>query len=149
MANVHYKSNMFGYRKDNEFRVCPCCLERVKERQFDFCTTDVDNGFLTSDVVLFFAFIRMLIYYFIIRFLVSDAYNLTTSYLGFDCAKTTHCNPSILQRLSVVNKISHINELFVVDILNLAFVGISMIYFSSYDRYLYNWFYDMSVSIQT
>jgi hypothetical protein len=69
--------------------------------------------------------------------------------MGNDCRKMQHCIPSIAQRLAVVNKITHIDELFIVDLLNFAFVGISIIYFSSYDRYLYNWFYNISVSIQT
>jgi hypothetical protein len=30
MADIHYRANMFGLRKSNETRVCPCCLERIK-----------------------------------------------------------------------------------------------------------------------
>lgn len=149
MANVHYKSNMFGVRRGHENRVCPCCLERIKDTQFDFCATDVESSFLSSDIVLFFAFVRMLIYYFILRFIISDAYNLYTNYIGSDCSRTQYCRPSIVQKLSIVNKLTHSGELFMVDLLNFAFVGISIIYFFSYDRYLYNWYYNMSVSIQT
>ena len=80
---------------------------------------------------------------------MTDAYNLYTSYIGSDCLRTLHCRSTIIQKLSIVNKITHTTELFYVDLLNFAFVGLSIIYFSAYDRYLYNWFYSMSVSIQT
>ena len=109
----------------------------------------MDNSFLSSDIVLLFAFIRMLIYYFALRLVITDLFNLYTNYTGHNCAQVKECFPTLTQRLSIVNKLFELNELFIVDMLNFAFVGLSIIFFTSYDRYFYDWFIGMSVEIQT
>lgn len=109
----------------------------------------MDNSFLSPDIVLLFAFIRMLIYYFLLRLVVTDAYNMYTSYIGRDCTPQIHCRASFTQRLTIVNKITHGEELFMVDLLNLTFVGLSIIYFALYDQYLYKWYIELSINIQT
>jgi hypothetical protein len=66
----------------------------------------MDNPILSSDVVMLFSFIRMLIYYFLLRFVVTDIYNLFTSYIGSDCTKHIRCADSFSQKLLIVNKLS-------------------------------------------
>lgn len=51
--------------------------------------------------------------------------------------------------MTLVNKMDQQHEVFMVDILNLAFVGFSIVFFTCYQVYLYKWFIRMSVSIQT
>lgn len=100
----------------------------------------MDDNFLSSDIVLLFAFIRMLIYYYLLRFVITDLYNIYTSYLGNVCNDKIRCVNSFTTKMTIVNKMDQPYELFMVDILNLAFVGFSIIFFTLYQFYLYKWF---------
>lgn len=46
----------------------------------------------------------MLIYYYLLRFLISDLYNLWTSYVGRVCDNKIRCVDSFYHRLTMVNK---------------------------------------------
>lgn len=51
--------------------------------------------------------------------------------------------------MTLVNKMDQPHEVFMVDILNLVFVGFSIVFFICYQVYLFRWFIRLSVSIQT
>ena len=109
MADIHYKANWFGMRTSNEDRVCPCCLERIKEKQFGFFETSMNNNFLSTDIILLFDFIRVLVIFLVLKLLIIDGYSIWMSYHGRDCGvgKERNCKPQFFSRVSITNRLSN------------------------------------------
>lgn len=97
---------------------------------------------LNAGSAMFFTFIKMAIVYLLLRFLISDCYNLITNTNAKSCddvANIQHCKNNVVARFSSYNKGSTDDEpfLYVVDILNLAAIVCSIIFFLYYRRYQY------------
>ena len=85
---MHTKAAKFGYtpiNKGHKRNICACCNLPVDKEDIDIMhdTTniyEVEGEFkLTSGVVMFFSFIKMLIYYLILRAIITDSFNLVTN----------------------------------------------------------------------
>ena len=109
MATIHYKANWYGLKSSDEDRVCPCCLERIKEKQFSFCCTSMMNNFLSPDIILLFSFIRVLMIFLVLKLLITDGYSLWMNYHGNECGigKQANCNPKMTSKLSTTNRMSN------------------------------------------
>lgn len=139
-------------RTSEEDRVCPCCLERIKENQFSFWKTRMSNNFLSTDIILFFNFIRFLTIFLFLKLLIVDAYSMWLNYRGVDCGGPSQkiCVPKLFSRLSSTNRMSQEDTYMVTDLLNLAFLIVSIIFWTFYERYSYKkLFIDVAAQIQT
>ncbi len=101
---------------------------------------DGKNVFLlNAGSAMFFSFIKMVVVYLLMRFLLSDCYNLVTNILSTNCDMPENiqiCKDNIVARYSSYNKGTLNDEpfLYVVDILNLVTIVLSIIFFLYYRR---------------
>lgn len=86
---------------------------------------------------MFFTFIKMAICYLLLRFLISDAYNLATSVMAHYCYDYPSECTDFSSRLSSYNKKTPEDEgmIRMVDILNLATTVFSIVFFLFYRSY--------------
>lgn len=92
---MHTRAAKFGYtpiNKAHKRTICACCNLPVDKEDIDIMhdTTniyEVEGEFkLSSGVVMFFSFIKMLIYYLILRAIITDSFNLVTNFaVGQQC----------------------------------------------------------------
>lgn len=97
---------------------------------------------LNAGSAMFFTFIKMTIVYLIVRFLLSDCYNLITNTVSSNCSQAENiprCHRNVVAKYSSYNKAISDDEpfLYVVDILNLVTIVISIAFFLYYRRYQY------------
>ena len=84
----------------------------------------------------------MLIIYLLLRLIITDAYNILSSFFGgTECASDPRCQSSIYTKSSGYNKKPNQDLVLALDILNLAMVVISIPFFIGY-RYLQYKIYD-------
>eukprot|EP00919_Chromeraceae_sp_WS-2016_P055462 GHVR01131858.1.p1 GENE.GHVR01131858.1~~GHVR01131858.1.p1 ORF type:complete len:150 (+),score=4.34 GHVR01131858.1:1029-1478(+) len=92
-AKIHRDSIKYGFDPDlkgSTPTVCPCCMHRINKQEIKICygTTDLSpdqiNDYeefqLTSDVSLFFSFIKVCMYYLIIHLIFSAGFNLYSNF---------------------------------------------------------------------
>lgn len=92
---------------------------------------------IDADVSMYFTFIKMAIYYLIIRFLVFDVYNIMVSKAGKFCSQAT-TEPCMFP-ISGFNLKDHEdqNVLNLLDILSLVFTVISIVFFVIFRKHQY------------
>lgn len=93
---------------------------------------------LNSGASMFFTFIKMTIVYLLLRFIITDGFNLVTNFLATYCNDSTHeCEDNSFARASIFNKVTPEgdSDVMIVDILNLVTVVFSIIYFLVYHKY--------------
>lgn len=154
MARVHSKASKFGFNpssQGNRFKVCPCCYNIVESEEIGFCypTTKIsieeEAGFeefkLTSAASLYFSFIKMVIIYFFLRFLLCDGFNLYSNIVfGSKCKSLEKdvCEDTIWNFASAINLDGNEQTFWIQDILNLAIIVLSLIYFFIYRKRQYS-----------
>lgn len=140
-ADIHYRAQRFGYLPPNAIARCPCCNEKVDVQPLSF-SDGVTNPMIRSDIILYFSFIRTLIVYLVIHLVISDLYNLLTNMGGKACGSgfLGNCPKSFMTLMATTNKLGHHNPLKMLDILNLALVVISVVYFALVRRCEYRKF---------
>ena len=111
----------------------------------------MNNNFLTTDIILFFIFIKTLIIYLVLKLVITDGYNLYMNFIGTDCGtgRQANCNLNLISQTSTPNRMSDMESLFITDLLNFAFVGISVVFWTFYERFNYRKFVVANSLIQT
>lgn len=87
---------------------CECCGRRlgIPNLGTKYCYSDMELSFLGPGLPLFFVYIKVCILLLFMLSLVFCAYALGTNAVCADCIGNDHCSNSIMNRLSIVNKIS-------------------------------------------
>ena len=94
----------------------------------------------------------MIILYFSLRFLISDGFNLFTNYkFGTNCLESTksQCQAAIWNYASVLNLQGNEHYLFIQDILTLATIVLSIIFFFIYRKQQYRFNEEIDKNRQT
>jgi hypothetical protein len=97
---------------------------------------------LNPGSAMFFTFIKIVIVYLLLRFLLSDCYNLITNSVSTNCDQPNNiqsCRSNVVAKYSSYNKGTSSDEpfVYVVDILNLVAVVCTMVFFLYCRRHLY------------
>ena len=88
---------------------------------------------------MYFSFIKMIILYFFLRFLICDGFNLITSYIyGNYCDSKTDCQPALWNYASMVNNKNQKQFIQIQNILNLATIVLTILFFFFYRKGQYN-----------
>ena len=130
----------FGYCKASDKKklgYCPCCRQPVAKRKLNLCegTTYLSEPstpiHIKSAAALFFTFIKSLILYFILHFIVIDAFNLITNLSdGRNCVGD--CSSQLFSYASIIYKFNRKDLINVTDALSLVTVILSIVYFLFY-----------------
>ena len=110
------------------------------------------NNFLSTDVILFFSFIRFLILFLMLKLLIVDAYTMWINMNGSDCGGPLQkiCRPKLFARLASSNRMSDKDTFVIADLLNLVFLVVSIVFWTIYERFSYKkLFIDVAAQIQT
>lgn len=165
-ALIHKKANEFGYNakyidKNKLSPLCSCCelpinTVRIKMKYGTTPSSDkvkagTDVFLLNSGSSMFFTFIKMSICYLLLRFLISDAYNLITSLMATYCKDNPHDCSDFSSNLSAYNKKTTSDEAManIVDILNLVTVIASIVFFFFYRKYQFHIYNLVDISNHT
>jgi hypothetical protein len=158
-AEVHKQAIKFGYNsplmKDGTVApICPCCENLVNTVPLPLCAdtspisfcggADVGAGqsvfALSPGASLYFTFVKMCVYFLLLRFLVSDLYNLWTSGQGHYCERNPRqCSGDFYSFLSGYNKHTE-QDVHLVDtlgLLNIALTVLSVVFFYFCRKYQY------------
>ena len=96
---------------------------------------------LNSGSAMFFTFIKMCIVYLLLRFLLTDGFNVITNFMATFCSRddVDLCGKNSFAKSSLYNKMTPTSEklIVIVDILNLATVVVSILFFFFYRKYQY------------
>lgn len=128
--------------------ICPCCQLPIntQELPLNYETTpdvrkdklDDDEEYkLSSGISMFFTFIKMAICYLILRFILTDAFNLISSATAGSYCRIHGCDSFITGEISSYNKISEQGLVFALDILNLITIIFSIAFFNLYRKVQY------------
>jgi hypothetical protein len=100
---------------------------------------------------MFFTFIKMITCYLILRFLLTDIFNIVTSLTDGNYCKDqrNNCNQSLFSLLSSLNKIGKQNLIYILDFLNLITVVSSIVFFVYYRKLQYKIYEFIDRSLQT
>ena len=144
-ARVHKLASKFGYKnpelKNKEkVHTCPCCENLISTMEIPLCysTTpqkpeeDQDVFLVVTDASLYFIFIKMVIFYITIKFLIVDAFTIYAGMQGSYCTNlAAHSAHKCAYTISGYNlkAIADQHFLNIMDILTLVFVVFSIIYF--------------------
>jgi hypothetical protein len=155
-ADIHKRANRFGYnapfmKDETAAPICPCCENSVNTVPIPLCYgTSPDpivageaKFLLNSGTAMYFTFIKMCICYLLLRFLICDAFNMFTSYLGHYCKQNPkQCGGDYNSYLSGYNKHTPEDAAFVdlVSYLNIAVTVASIVYFYYCRKYQYKIF---------
>lgn len=97
---MHKKANEFGYNSkttsdSKPAPLCPCCelpinTVRIKMKygttpSAEHIKPESDIFLLNAGSAMFFTFIKMTVVYLVLKFLLSDCYNLITNLLSTNC----------------------------------------------------------------
>lgn len=106
-AKVHKLSSAFGYRhyklaNGESVPVCPCCENRTSTMEIPLCyptTPDPPQEgnpvfLVATDSSLYFIFVKMVIYYLIMKVLIFDAFTVYASSKGSFCSSYHAANPT-------------------------------------------------------
>ena len=154
-----------GTQFDNNYHICPrcncniekevfhcvCCKEKIKEVQYPLCLDD-DSPALSPDIVVFLTFIKLILLDFTFRFLVMDLYTIYSNWNLNTCAKLNdwvNCPRTFMTRMATLRRVEDEHTFFLFDMLNLAFILISIIYLLCCENYLHIVFEKTANSIQT
>lgn len=164
-ALLHRKARKFGYSSSkmedgSDAPKCPCCENYVNtveiplnyQTQPDQRPSLTDYVFLLpASICLYFTFVKMLITYMIVRFLMLDLYNIVTSFKGRFCTFMSadsfylgqYCTSFTLGPLANLSKHAKttLQTSTVLAYLSLTFVVLSIAYFIWYEHYAYNLYY--------
>lgn len=152
LAEEHKRAVAFGYNprlteSGKSPTRCPCCQNPINTVSLPICygttpSSDSSEEFLLdSGSSYFFTFIKSVILYLVLRFLIADLFNIfTSSTQGQYCSKNpTLCN-SAFSYFSSFNQrdgYSSTDALVIQEWLNLIVVGGSIVYFLVLRRYQY------------
>ena len=155
-ALMHKKANEFGYNSKNingkPAPLCPCCelpINTVRIKLKYGTTPSKEQVKAGSNIFLlnpgstmFFTFIKMTIAYLLLRFILSDCYNLISNTSATSCNQQgtrDTCSKNAMAKFSTFNKQTVEDEpmLYAVDILNLITIVVSIIFFLYYRKYQY------------
>jgi hypothetical protein len=153
-AQVHAHASKFGKShqklKDGTLvPVCPCCENLTSTKLIPLCYHTTPSPpqpgeeifMIATDVSLYFLFVKMCIFYLLLKMLVFDAYTAFMSSQGQYCANLHAANPTqtCAYTVSGYNLNSSVDQmtLNIVDILGLAFTVFSIIYFIFFRRELF------------
>ena len=141
--------------------ICPCCENYINTVDIPLSyptppnrtPTQSDEAFLLpADVSLYFTFIKMVIIFLLLRFLVVEFYNLSTSLNGQYCQNYLSnpknptdkiCYSYLMSILSGFNKHTSADQyaLKQIAILNLAFTFVGIVFFLVYQAFSYNLYF--------
>jgi hypothetical protein len=151
-ALIHRDANKFGYNsarmKDGtDTPICPCCEIYINTMEIPLDYPTLPNRapspedpvfLLPANICLYFTFVKMVIGFILMRFVIVDLYNLVTSLNGRYCSllggKSSSlnevCTSFIISVLSGYNKhSSHNREAMVrLSLLGFIFVVVSIVY---------------------
>lgn len=130
---------------------CTCCRHKIRDNQYNFCI-DSSNVALSPDIVVFFTFIKLIFIYFIFRFLILDMYTIYFNWAENSCRYLNdfvNCPKTIITRLATLRRIEDMHSLFTFDLVNLAFVLLSIIYLLCAENYLHSTYIQVANTIQT
>ncbi len=105
---------------------------------------------VSSGVSMFFTFIKMAICLLIVRFLISDCFNIVTSLKdGNYCKQATDCEQTIFSYTSSLNKVFEFKTIQILDILNLVTIFLLIVFFLLYRKYQYKIYSTIDFTMQT
>ena len=152
-AEVHRRATKFGYNaptmKDgSETPICPCCENPVNTVEIPLCygtspgtVTDGERVFLlNSGTAMYFTFVKLCIYYLLLRLLVVDGFNMWSSYRGHFCSEQPDaCERDYNSYLSAYNKHTTQDQrsVDIVDYLNIGLTLASIVFFFCCRKYQY------------
>lgn len=93
MKQIRNSKQNESVTKNLKPKVCPCCYQHINKKQIklSYHTTDPSKQNkpykLNSSTSMFFSFIKMIIIYLSLHFLITDLFNIVTSMLGDYCIK--------------------------------------------------------------
>jgi uncharacterized protein YegP (UPF0339 family) len=145
-AQVHKIASKFGYRhhklaNGENVPVCPCCENHTSTMDIPLCYSTTPDPpqegnqvfLVATDCSLYFIFVKMVIYYLILKVLIFDAFTIYASSKGSFCTNYHAANPNKIcaYTLSGYNLKSAADQAYlnIVDILALAFTLFSVIFF--------------------
>ena len=119
-AQIHEIANVYGYNSLVEgdgtpVSVCACCKLPINtmELPIDYPTTLELNTVwvsgeykVSSGISLFFTFIKMAICYLILRFILTDSFNLISSGVAGTYCRRLGCGSKFTSEMSSYNKIN-------------------------------------------
>ena len=120
-AIMHKQATKFGYHTKNMKNgepapLCPCCETPINTTKIDLCYETTPSKdivkvgqkryMLDSGSAMFFTFIKMCIVYLLLRFLLTDGFNVITSLMAY-CTdkKSEFCGKNFFAKSSIYNKI--------------------------------------------
>lgn len=68
----------------------------------------MSNNFLSTDIILFFNFLRFLMVFFMMKLLIVDMYSMWLNFKGLDCGGPYQkiCVPKLFPKLASSNRMS-------------------------------------------
>ena len=109
LALAHQAGNKFGVPVHQSRKVCACCDAHVYVREVGCCDSFGSVG-CDPGITVLFHFMKTVVIFLILFFIVGSAYNLYTNYRGNQCGnpkyeRLARCMPVLPIALSPVNKI--------------------------------------------
>lgn len=145
-AKLHKLASKFGYshhtlQNDDKVAVCPDCESLTSTMEIPLCysTTPAqpeegkDVFLVATDASLYFIFVKMVIFYLIMKMIVVDAWTLYSSLHGQMCANMLKLKPpqTCAYTMSGYNLAAAANQsaINIIDYTALAFVLLSILFF--------------------